>query len=72
MKKIPEAPQGGQSFTLAGESAAAKQGAVTVGEPVLCLAGTEAKKSPLTNGTERLKLSVHHLNNNGNADCTCL
>lgn len=72
MKKIPEAPQGRQSFTIAGETGAAKRGAAAVGEPVLCLAGTEAKKSPLTNGTERLKLSVHHLNDNGNADCTCL
>lgn len=41
------------------------------------LAGREAKKKKkkrktLTNGTERLKLSVHHLNNNGDADCTCL
>lgn len=71
MKKIPRAMQR-QSFTLARETGAAKWGAFTVGEPELCLAGTEAKKSPLTNGTERLKLSVHHLNNNGNADCTCL
>lgn len=61
-----------QSFTLTRETGAAKRGAFADGEPELHLAGAEAKKSPLTNGTERLKLSVHHLNNNGNADCTCL
>lgn len=71
MEKTPRAMQR-QSFILTRETSAAKWGAFAVGEPELFLAGAEAKKSPLTNGTERLKLSVHHLNNNGDADCTCL
>lgn len=44
--KVPGAMQGRQSFTLARETGAAKQGDFAVGEPELCLAGTEAKKSP--------------------------